>query len=83
MQALLPLEAPRLLLRHAHDSDLAPFAALNAEREAAAFAQPALNAEREAATFAQPALPPGHRLRTHCLDRVTRAEWLEREGITP
>ena len=69
MQVLLPLEAPRLLLRQAHDSDLAPFAALNAEREAAA--------------FAQPALPPGHRLRTHCLDRVTRAEWLEREGITP
>ena len=69
MQALLPRDAPRLLLRHAHDSDLAPFAALNAEREAA--------------TFAQPALPPGHRLRTPCLDRVTRAEWLEREGITP
>ena len=69
MHALLPLDAPRLLLRHAHDSDLAPFAALDAEREAAA--------------FAQPAPPPGHRLRTHCLDRVTRAEWLEREGITP
>ncbi|MGK5043902.1 GNAT family N-acetyltransferase [Janthinobacterium sp. GB1R12] len=40
-----------------------------------------LGMRRDAATFEHPALPPGHALRTHCLYRLTRAEWCAQEGI--
>ncbi|AYM78800.1 N-acetyltransferase [Janthinobacterium agaricidamnosum] len=39
-----------------------------------------LGMRRDAATFEHPALPPGHALRTHCLYRLTRAEWGAQEG---
>lgn len=31
--------------------------------------------------FEHPALPPGHRLRPHCLYRITRAEWEAGDGV--
>ena len=42
-----------------------------------------LGMRRDARTFEHPSLPDGHRLRTHCLYRLTRAEWAAKEGSTP
>ena len=61
--------------------EIVSFTALPNVRSSALMAR--LGMRREHATFAHPALPPGHRLRTHCLYRLTRAEWCAREGITP
>lgn len=61
--------------------EIVSFTAVPNVRSSALMAR--LGMRREAATFAHPALPPGHRLRTHCLYRLTRAEWCAREGITP
>lgn len=61
--------------------EIVSFTALPNVRSSALMAR--LGMRREHATFEHPALPPGHRLRTHCLYRLTRAEWCAREGITP
>ena len=60
--------------------EIVSFTALPNVRSSALMAR--LGMRREAATFEHPALPPGHRLRAHCLYRLTRAEWLHREGYT-
>ncbi|OEZ49314.1 hypothetical protein JAB1_25040 [Janthinobacterium sp. MP5059B] len=57
--------------------EIVAFTALPNVRSSALMAR--LGMRREAATFEHPALPAGHALRTHCLYRLTRAEWLQRE----
>lgn len=57
--------------------EIVSFTALPNRRSSALMAR--LGMRREAATFEHPALPPGHALRTHCLYRLTRAEWCARE----
>ncbi|KAB8049023.1 GNAT family N-acetyltransferase [Janthinobacterium rivuli] len=61
--------------------EIVAFTALSNLRSSTLMAR--LGMHREPATFEHPALPPGHHLRTHCLYRLTRAEWCAREGITP
>jgi RimJ/RimL family protein N-acetyltransferase len=60
--------------------EIVSFTALPNVRSSALMAR--LGMRREQATFEHPALPPGHRLRTHCLYRLTRAEWCARGGDT-
>ena len=64
-----------------HLPEIVAFTAVPNLRSSALMAR--LGMRREAATFEHPALPPGHRLRTHCLYRLTRAEWVAKEGIAP
>ena len=58
--------------------EIVAFTALPNGRSSALMARLAMR--REPATFEHPALPPGHRLRTHCLYRLTRAEWQKQGG---
>lgn len=58
--------------------EIVSFTALPNVRSSALMAR--LGMRRDADPFEHPALPPGHRLRAHCLYRLTRAEWLHREG---
>ncbi|PJC96885.1 GNAT family N-acetyltransferase [Janthinobacterium sp. BJB1] len=60
--------------------EIVSFTALPNVRSSALMAR--LGMRREQATFEHPALPPGHRLRAHCLYRLTRAEWCARGGDT-
>ncbi|APA70990.1 GNAT family N-acetyltransferase [Janthinobacterium sp. 1_2014MBL_MicDiv] len=77
-------EAAQAALRAAYERlqlpEIVSFTALPNRRSSALMAR--LGMRREAATFEHPALPPGHALRTHCLYRLTRAEWCAREGVT-
>ncbi|MDN2680556.1 GNAT family N-acetyltransferase [Janthinobacterium sp. SUN033] len=66
---------------HLQLPEIVSFTALPNVRSSALMGR--LGMHRDAATFEHPALPPGHRLRTHCLYRLTRAEWCAREGVTP
>ena len=62
---------------HLQLPEIVSFTALQNTRSSALMAR--LGMRREAATFEHPALPPGHALRTHCLYRLTRAEWCAQE----
>lgn len=60
--------------------EIVSFTALPNVRSSALMAR--LGMRREPATFEHPALPAGHRLRTHCLYRLTRAQWQQQGGKT-
>ena len=58
--------------------EIVSFTALQNTRSSTLMAR--LGMRRDAGTFEHPALPPSHRLRAHCLYRLTRAEWLHKQG---
>ena len=65
---------------HLQLPEIVSFTAVENVRSSALMAR--LGMRREAATFEHPGVAPGHRLRTHCLYRLRRAEWCAREAIT-